>query len=86
MDESKYMHKLKTINDEVELTMYLLKNVKTWEETKNLFSKMLLLQVKLKKWLENLDKIDDQVEFNQWELRSILKDFLIDELKEDLNQ
>lgn len=77
------MDKLKYINCEVELTMYLLKNVKTWEETKNLFSKMLLLQVKLKKWLENLDKIDGQVEFNQWELQSILKDFLVDELKED---
>ena len=86
MEKIKYTDKLKSINGEVELTMYLLKNIKTWEETKNLFSKMLVLQVKLKKWLEKLDKIDGQVEFNQWELQSILKDFLIDELKEEDNE
>ena len=86
MEKIKYTDKLKSINGEVELTMYLLKNIKTWEETKNLFSKMLVLQVKIKKWLEKLDKIDGQVEFNQWELQSILKDFLIDELKEEDNE
>ena len=60
-----------------------MEKIKTWMEVTNLFSKMLKAQIKLKKWLENLDKIDGQVEFNQWELQSILKDFLIDELKED---
>ena len=54
-----------------------------WNEVTSLFIKMLKAQIRLKDWLENLDKIDGQVEFNQWELRSILKDFLIDELKED---
>lgn len=57
-----------------------------WLEATRLFSKMLLSQIRLKMWLENLDKIDRQVEFNQWELRSILKDFLIDELKEEDNE
>lgn len=60
-----------------------MKKIESWMEATNLFSKMLLSQIRLKKWLDNLDKIDRQVEFNQWELRSILKDFLIDELKED---
>lgn len=60
-----------------------MEKIKTWMEVTNLFSKMLKAQIKLKHWLENLDKIDGQVEFNQWELQSILKDFLIDELKED---
>lgn len=53
-----------------------------WLEATRLFSKLLLSQIRLKRWLENLDKIDGEIEFNQWELRSILKDFLIDELKE----
>ena len=57
-----------------------------WHEVTSLFIKMLKAQIRFKDWLENLDKIDGQVEFNQWELRSILKDFLIDELKEDLNE
>lgn len=57
-----------------------------WNEVTSLFIKMLKAQIRLKDWLENLDKIDGQVEFNQWELRSILKDFLIDELKEEDNQ
>lgn len=60
-----------------------MEKIESWMEATNLFSKMLLSQIRLKKWLDNLDKIDRQVEFNQWELRSILKDFLIDELKED---
>lgn len=60
-----------------------LKNKTTWAEIRRLFCDMLKAQFRLKRWLENLDKIDGQVEFNQWELRSILKDFLIDELKED---
>lgn len=60
-----------------------MEKIKTWMEVTNLFSEMLKAQIKLKHWLENLDKIDGQVEFNQWELQSILKDFLIDELKED---
>lgn len=60
-----------------------MEKIETWMEVTNLFSKMLKAQIKLKHWLENLDKIDGQVEFNQWELQSILKDFLIDELKED---
>lgn len=63
-----------------------MEKIETWMEVKNLFSKMLKAQIKLKHWLENLDKIDGQVEFNQWELRSILKDFLIDELKEEDNE
>jgi len=63
-----------------------MEKIKTWMEVTNLFSKMLKAQIKLKKWLENLDKIDGQVEFNQWELQSILKDFLIDELKEEDNE
>lgn len=54
-----------------------------WLEATRLFSKLLLSQIRLKRWLENLDKIDGEIEFNQWELRSILKDFLIDELKEE---
>lgn len=60
-----------------------MKKIESWMEATNLFSKMLKAQIRLKDWLENLDKIDGQVEFNQWELRSILKDFLIDELKEE---
>lgn len=63
-----------------------MEKIETWMEVTNLFSKMLKAQIKLKHWLENLDKIDVQVEFNQWELRSILKDFLIDELKEEDNE
>ena len=63
-----------------------MQKLESWMEATNLFSKMLLSQIRLKKWLDNLDKIDGQVEFNQWELRSILKDFLIDELKEEDNQ
>lgn len=63
-----------------------MEKIKTWMEITNLFSKMLKAQFKLKHWLENLDKIDGQVEFNQWELQSILKDFLIDELKEEDNE
>lgn len=57
-----------------------------WLEATRLFSKLLLSQIRLKRWLENLDKIDGEIEFNQWELRSILKDFLIDELKEEDNE
>lgn len=60
-----------------------LKKNTTWGEIRRLFCDMLKEQIRLKHWLENLDKIDGQVEFNQWELRSILKDFLIDELKEE---
>lgn len=60
-----------------------MEKIESWMEATNLFSKMLLSQIRLKKWIENLDKIDGQVEFNQWELQSILKDFLIDELKKD---
>lgn len=57
-----------------------------WLEATRLFSKLLLSQIRLKRWLENLDKIDGEIEFNQWELQSILKDFLIDELKEEDNE
>lgn len=65
--------------------MEIPKDFKNWKEIKMLFCKMLKAQIRLKRWLDNLDKIDGQVEFNQWELRSILKDFLIDELKEEEN-
>lgn len=54
-----------------------------WNEITRLFTKMLKAQIRLKDWLENLNKIEEQVEFNQWELQGILKDFLIDELKEE---
>lgn len=63
-----------------------MKKIESWMEATNLFNKMLKAQIRLKDWLENLDKIEGQVEFNQWELRSILKDFLIDELKEEDNE
>lgn len=63
--------------------MEILKKFKNWKDIKILFCKMLRAQFRLKRWLENLDKIDREIEFNQWELQSILKNFLIDELKEE---